>query len=146
MINAALWGRVYAAGYGNLAFIKVWNYEGQTAEIPVPHFESAVDVNFRVWPEFLKGLSGATGQCEGYFNSISPVVVSLVAGSPVTDVVFSNGLDAIVKLYTDRRGNWGYAANVWFPNFRVTVNEENQPVAFSANFRVNGVMPLSAVI
>lgn len=145
MFNAGVWGRLYVSGTGNFAGIKSMELDGETAEIPIPHFESYVDANNRIWPAYLLGLSGATGTLEGYFNSIAPIVVN-DASAPITDSVLSNGFAATIKIFTDRRGNWGYALNVYITGFRVVVNEENQPVGFTARFRVNEAVPLSAVV
>jgi hypothetical protein len=137
---AGVWGRVYIAGRGNVAGIKSWGLDASTAEIPIPHFESTVDAYNRIWPEFLKGLSGATGSLEGYFD------VGTVPATAVTDVMLSNGFDATMKLYLFRTTQWGFAVTTWVTNFRPQTAVENQPVTFSANFRVNGVVPLSSVV
>lgn len=143
---AGVWGRVYITGYGNVAGISVWRMEAQTAEIPIPHFESTVDAYSRVWPNYLKGLSGATGTLEGYFD-IGPSIPA-VAGTAiaVSDTMLSNGFDATLKLYLFRTTNWGFAVTSFVTNFAPQVAVENQPVKFSANFRVNGVVPLSTVV
>ncbi len=137
---AGVWGRVYVTGYGNVAGIKSWRLEATTAEIAIPHFESTVDAYSRVWPAYLKGLSGATGGLEGYFD------VGTVPVTQVTDIMLSNGFDATLKLYLYRSTFWGFAVSTFVTNFVPQVNVENQPVTFTANFRVNGVVPLSTVV
>lgn len=138
--SAGVWGRVYITGRGNVAGIKSWRLEAVTAEIPIPNFESTVDAFQRVWPDYLKGLSGANGSLEGYFDSGPNAVTA------VTDVMLSNGFDATMKLFLDRRALWGFACYTFVTNFTPQVAVENQPVSFTANFRVNGVLPLSAVV
>lgn len=149
--RSGLSGRVFISGRGNIAGIKVWRLEAVTAEIPIPHFESQVDAFGRVWPAYLKGLSGATGSLEGYFDT-GPVAagaigaVGAVVANVVTDVMLSNGFDATLKLFLDRAANWGFAVSAFVTNFTPNVAVENQPVGFTANFRVNGVVPLSTVV
>ncbi len=135
---SGVWGRVYATGYGVIGGIKTWSIDATTAEVPIPHFESTVDAYGRVWPNYLTGLSGATGQLEGYFNVGT-------AGSPVSDRIFSNGFQGSLALYLDKRSSWGFGVLALITNFRPQVAVENQPVSFTATFRVNGVVPLSGV-
>ena len=147
MLNSGVWGRLYVQGHGNIGGVVRVTLDASTAEIPIPHFESPVDAYGRVWPQYLKGLSGATGNLEGYVNSVSQASFPPdAATTPVTDYILSNGFDATIKVFLDRRSNWGYALSVFVTNYRVVVDMENKPIGFTANVRVNGVMPLSGAV
>lgn len=115
--------------------IKLWKLDQTTAEIGIPHFESAVDALLRVWPQFLAGLSGATGSMEGYYD---------VDLSAPTDDVITTGVFATLDLIFNKSSAFGFAVNVLFTSFGPGTNVENQPATWMANFRITGVVPLSA--
>lgn len=128
-------GRVYSDG-GIVAGIKSWRLEQTTAEVPIPHFESPTDALNRVWPEYLFGLSGATGTLEGQFDTN--------AANP-TDSIITTGQEYTLLLLFSKTSLWGFAVTANITAFGSGSAVENQPATFTASFRVNGIVPLSAV-
>lgn len=115
--------------------VKLWRLDQTTAEIGLPHFESDVDALERVWPAFIAGLSGATGTLEGYFDSDL---------SAPTDDEITTGVFVTLQLQFNKSSAFGFEVNVLFTSFGSGTNVENQPATFVANFRITGVVPLSA--
>ena len=115
--------------------IKSWRLSQTTAEVALPNFQSPVDGNGRVWPRYLVGLSGATGTGEGQFLSGS--------GSP-TDATISTGFYVLMTLQFNKADAWGYQFYAWITSFEPGTAVENQPATFTFNFRVDGIVPLSA--
>ncbi len=129
-------GRV-AIGNATVAGIKTWRLDQVTAEVGLPNFESTVDGNSRVWPDYLAGLSGATGTLEGYFNS--------GAGDP-TDSFITTGVFVTLALLFNKVDSWGFGVTALVTAFGSGTNVENQPATFTVSFRVTGAVPLSAVV
>lgn len=129
-------GRIILNGT-TVSGVKAWRLDQTTAEVPIPHFESDVDALSRVWPDYLFGLSGATGTLEGQFdtNPANP-----------TDDIITTGINATLLLLFSKSSNWGFAVSANFTAFGSGTNVENQPATFTASFRVTGVVPLSAVV
>jgi hypothetical protein len=132
--NSGIAGRI-AIGGSVIGGIKTWSLDQTTAEIPIPHFESPVDDLGRVWPEVLPGLSGGTGRLEGYFSS----------DAPATDSVITTGVYLQLALIFNKASSWGYGVTVLCTGFQTQAAVENQPESFTLQFRVTGIVPLSAV-
>lgn len=131
-------GRVIVSSGVPFVGIKSWRLEQTTAEVGVPNFESTTDDLERMWPDYLFGLSGATGTLEGWFDTGG-------ANNP-SDEVVTTGVNYTLLLLFDKSSNWGFAVSANFTSFGAGTNVENQPASFSAAFRVTGVVPLSAVV
>lgn len=134
-------GRMVVSGI-TVAGIKMWRLTQTTAEIGLPNFESPTDVNTRVWPEYLAGLSSGTGTMEGYFdvNAANPTDAALtVAGT-------DSNTNITLQLLFQKSSVWGFEVLVLITSFESGTNVENQPATFTANFRVTGIVPLSAVV
>lgn len=129
-------GRVIVDG-GNFWGIKSWRLDQTTAEVGVPHFESDVDALGRVWPEYLFGLSGATGTLEAQMD---------INAANASDSIVTTGVQYTLLLLFSKTSNWGFAVLANFTSFGSGTNVENQPATFTAQFRVTGVVPLSAVV
>jgi len=129
-------GDVLVAGV-SVAGIKLWRLDQTTAEIGIPHFQSFVDASGRMWPDYLPGLSGATGTLEGYFD--------VNAGNP-TDSIITTGIYVTMKLRFSKTTLWGFAVYALITAFGASSNVENQPNSFTASFRVSNAVPLSAVV
>lgn len=117
--------------------IKSWRLDQTTAEVPIPHFESDTDAAGRVWPEYLFGLSGATGTLEGQYDTNA---------ANASDSVVTTGVNYTLLLLFSKSSNWGFAVSANFTAFGAGTNVENQPATFTASFRVTGVVPLSSVV
>jgi hypothetical protein len=126
-------GRVYITGSGNFAGIKSWRLDQTAAEIGIPNFESYVDSSLRVWPDYLVGLSGATGTLEGQF--------AIGAGAP-TDGVITVGLYYTAKLQFNKTTTWGYTVSMLVTALGAGTNVENQPATFTASFRITAAPSL----
>ncbi len=122
-----------------IAGISQWSLNQQTAPVPIPNFQSPTDADDRVWVEVLAGLSTATGQLTGYFD-VDPTNYT---DGPTTQI--STGLFVTLVLLESKDEPWGYAVNVLLTSFNNTVNVNNQPNTFTADFTVNGVVPISSV-
>lgn len=123
-------GRVKVAGVV-IAGITSWSLESQTAIIKIPHFEGPTDGLSRMWIPKLFGLSDAQGSIEGYFN---------VGAGVVSDAVFRNGTVATLSLIISKGTAFGFVVNAVLSSIRIQDTVENQPVKFTANFEVNGVL------
>lgn len=134
-VNAGTAGRV-AIGGSVIGFLKMWSLDQNTAEIPIPHFESTVDDLGRVWPDYLPGLSGATGRAEGYF----------VDSAPATDSTITTGVYLSLALIFNKSNSWGFGVTALVTGFQSQAAVENQPNSFTFQFRVTGVVPLSSVV
>jgi hypothetical protein len=132
-------GRVVVNGV-TVVGIKNWRLEQVSAEIPLPNFESEVDAGGRVWPDYIVGLSGATGTFEGYYdiNVANPT-------DAILSVSGAYGATYILVLYFSKYSLWGFAVEAIITQLGAGTNVENQPAMFTANFRVAGVVPLSSV-
>lgn len=129
-------GRVRVGGT-IVAGIKSWRLEQTTAEIGIPHFESPTDIYSRVWPQYLLGLSGATGTGEGQFLA--------GAGAPTDDTI-TTGIEVTLGLIFSKSDEWGFGVSAVITAFGSGTNVENQPATFSFSFRVTGVVPLSTIV
>lgn len=129
-------GRIGVNG-STVAGIKSWRLDQTTAEIGIPHFESPVDALGRVWPEYLLGLSGATGTGEGQFA---------VGAGDTTDSIITTGIAATLALLFRKSDSWGFGVSVIITGFNSGTNVENQPATFTFSFRVTGAVPLSTIV
>jgi hypothetical protein len=120
-----------------VAGIYTWTLEGVTGIIKIPHYEGFVDTNQRMWTPKLFGLSDGSGTLEGYFDTN--------AGN-TTDSVLTNGIEVVLQLIIVKGTNFGFGVFADLSNFRTTDAVENQPAKWSANFEVNGAIPLSAIV
>ncbi len=128
-------GRVKVGGT-TVAGIKTWRLDQVTAEVGLPNFESTVDDLLRVWPDYLTGLSGATGTLEGYFD---------VGAESPTDDVLTTGIYVVLALQFIKSTGWGFGVTALVTAFGSGTNVENQPATFSLSFRVTGTVPLSEI-
>lgn len=140
-------GRVSVGTVANfVAGIKSWKLDQTTAEISLANFESYVDgvtssiagvgsTNGRVWPDYIPGLSGATGTLEGLFFE-----------NPGTDTVLTTGVYVTLALIFDKSTNWGYGVYALVTAFGPGTNVDNQPAQFTLSFRVKNAVPLSAIL
>lgn len=119
--------------------IKSWRLDQTTAEIGIPHFESPVDALGRVWPEYLLGLSGATGTGEGQF-------LVGAGGAGATDELITTGVAATLALLFRKSDAWGFGVSVIITAFGSGTAVENQPATFTFSFRVTGVVPISTIV
>lgn len=129
-------GRVQVEG-ATFSLIKSWRLEQVTAEVGIPHFESPTDALDRMWPEYLFGLSGATGTLEGYFD---------VDLSAPTDDVLTTGIEVTLQLMFSKTSSLGFEVEANVTAFGSGTAVENQPATFTLSFRVNGIVPLSAPV
>lgn len=129
-------GRVQVDGV-TFSLIKSWRLEQTTAEVGIPNFESPTDALSRMWPEYLYGLSGATGTLEGYFD---------VDLSAPTDDILTTGVEVTLKLLFSKTSTLGFEVTANPTAFGSGTNVENQPASFTLAFRVNGIVPLSAPV
>lgn len=120
-----------------VASFKSWSLNQTTADLSVANFGSTVDANLRVWPDYLPGLSGATGTADGWFL--------IGAGTPSDSTITSGTYHALVLEFS-KLLPWGFAVNVLVTGFTAQVNVENQPSSFSIQFRVTGTVPLSSAV
>lgn len=83
-------GRV-VVGSTNFVGISQWNIDKQADVVDVTNFESSADANGLVWKEFVQGLGGATGRCQGRWNGDTTNSEELVPiGTQVTvDLLFN---------------------------------------------------------
>ena len=116
-----------------IAGIRAWRINKQITLVPIPHFELTADGDGIVWNEFLKGLAGATGTLEGYYDT--DATTKTEGGTPGITVGAVLTADL---LFT--RGPFGYLnVVIVITGFEAgTAVDATNPANFTATFTVNG--------
>jgi hypothetical protein len=127
---SGLEGRVrIGAGDTVVAGIRTWRITKRTAEIPVAHFEAAVDGDSNVWPGYEKGLTDATVQIEGHYD------VGTTPGPTESGAGLRIGVAVSLDLYFTRTP-FGYTNVAGFvTSFEAGTNIDNQTATFTMTVR-----------
>jgi hypothetical protein len=110
-----------------------------TAIFAIPHFLSPVEpTTLKVYPNVLQGLSGATGNIEGMFDT-DPTNYT---DGPTT--LIQDGVALLVDLIFSKTFTWGFfLVPIIISNFKPGIAVENQPAKFTCAFTVNGIPGVS---
>lgn len=131
---AGIEGRLRIGGGDTVvAGIKAWRINKQINLVPYPHFELSADGDGVVWNNFLKGIAGATGTIEGYYDTDGTLKTE--GGT--------NGITVGASLTADflfTRGPFGYMnVPIIITGFEAgTAIDATTPANFTATFTVNG--------
>ncbi len=131
---AGIEGRLrIGAGDTVVAGIRAWKINKTITLVPVPHFELTADGDGVVWQEYLKGLAGATGSLEGWYDTDSTLKTE--AGTNTITVGATLTADL---LFT--RGPFGYLnVSIIITGFEAgTAVDTTTPANFTATFTVQG--------
>jgi len=121
------------AGDTVIAGITAWRINKQITLVPYPHFELTADGDGVVWQEFLKGLAGATGTLQGWYDTDGTAKTE--GGTPGITVGATLTADL---LFT--RGPFGYLnVSIIITGFEAgTKIDATNPADFTATFTVQG--------
>jgi hypothetical protein len=131
---AGIEGRLRLGGSDTVvAGIRAWRINKQITLVPIPHFELTADGDGVVWNEFLKGLAGATGTLQGWYDT--DATTKTEGGT--------NGITVGATLSADllfTRGSFGYTnVSIIITGFEAgTAADATTPADFTATFTVNG--------
>lgn len=126
-------GRVRVGANTTVSGIKAWKINKQVQVVPIPHFETPADSDGVLWVQHLRGLGGATGTLEGFYDVDGTTKTE--GGTPA----LSAGLAVTLDLLFDKTSPFGYSnVPVTITGFEAGTNVENQAATYTASFTVNG--------
>ena len=136
-------GRVRVGSNVTVAGITKWRLESNTAEIPIPHFESGATAGGVVTPDVLRGLGSNRFQIEGIYNTDTTDQTETGTPGLINGAILSADF-----LYVRGAGstNAGYHNVVGFiTNFSAGTDINNQAATFTATYVVSGPLPAYTV-